>query len=272
MKRLHQAVRPLHMIPRHQLRSSLYALAVLGCALCLSVLSDRALAQSASGELSAAAPEGPQEGMESKPLRVHSVGHSIDHEAENVERLHALIEAYHRELQEAQRTVASEEEQAKRSEARTDAENLARIPFSADKVRLNGSEGSTALSQITLRLADNNIPESRRETAPICSIRTQLHGSLISSERRSLRPVGKNHYVARIRLQAGDTSLRIQEQRWDVRLPRNMSDSEFLITLYRAPGSESELHLFAIDDLLAEDAPHIPAWLPDDIQLTAKSG
>ena len=153
-----------------------------------------------------------------------------------------------------------------------DAEKISRIPFSVDKIRLNGAEGSTALSEITRRLTDPNIPESRRDVAPICGIRTQLFGSLIASERRSLKPVGKNNYVAQIRLQPGDTTLRIKEDRWEIQLPQNVNAGDFLITLYIPPDSPPQLHLFAIDDLLAEQDPHIPAWLPDDIKLKSRSG
>ncbi len=210
--------------------------------------------------------------MESKPLRGHALGYSLEQEKENVERLRSLLAEYYTELQEAARTMPSEEELAQRQAAQQDAAKLAKIPFSADKVRLNGSEGSTALTQITLRLADQNIPESRRDIAPICSIRTRLFGSLIGSERRSLKPVGKNHYIAKIRLQPGDTTVRIQDDRWEIRLPEDMSASEYIITLYRPPGAEAELHIFSIDDLLAEDEPHIPAWLPEDVQLNTQAG
>lgn len=215
---------------------------------------------------------GASRSMESKPLRMASRDYSVLSEQEHVERLHALLSNYYAELQEAARTLPSEEELAARAAARVDAEKLARIPFNADKVRLNGVEGSIALGQITRRLSDPNIPESRRDVALICSIRTQLFGSLIASERRSLRPVGKNNYVARIRLQPGDTTLRIKDDRWEIQLPRNLNAGDFLITLYVPPDSPPELHLFAITDLLAEEDPHIPAWLPDDIDLKSRSG
>jgi len=94
----------------------------------------------------------------------------------------------------------------------------------------------------------------------------------LASERRGLRPVGKNHFVARTRLQPGDTTLRIMEHRWDMQLPRNIDAGDYLITLYAPPGIEPELHLFAVDDLLAEHDPHIPAWLPDEVNLTPRSG
>lgn len=225
-------------------------------------------------QLAEAAPQISEEnrGMESKPLRTYGRNYSLDREAENVERLHRLLASYYAELQEAAQTLPSAEELAARSAAQLDADKLSRIPFSADKVRLNGAEGSTALTQITRRLTDPNVPESRRDIAPICGIKTRLFGSLIASENRSLKPVGKNHFVARLRLQPGDTTLRIMDNRWEVRLPQNVSAADFMITLYTPPGGAVELHVFAIQDLLAQDDPHIPAWLPANLDLKSRSG
>jgi hypothetical protein len=99
-----------------------------------------------------------------------------------------------------------------------------------------------------------------------------LFGSLIASEQRSLRPVGKNNYVARIRLQPGQTTLRIKESRWEILLPQHVNAGDFLITFYAPPNSTPELHLFSVDDLMAEQNPHIPAWLPQDMNLKSRSG
>jgi hypothetical protein len=212
------------------------------------------------------------EAIESKPLRTHSADYTLEQEAENVERLHSLLSGYYTELQESARILPTAEEISRREAAQRDARKLSKIPFSVDKVRLNGSEGSTALTQITQRLMDSSVPESRRDIAPICSIKTRLFGSLVGSETRSLKPVGKNHYVARIRLQPGDTTLSIQDQRWQVRVPQNLNARDFLVTLYRPPGAAPELHVFAIDDLLAEERPHIPAWLPDELKINSRAG
>lgn len=211
-------------------------------------------------------------GMESKPLRLSGVDYTQAHEAEKVERLHELLETYHAEVQEASRTLPTEDELERRETARRDAERLARIPFSADKVRLSGSEGSTALAIISERLSDPQIAESRRDIALICVIKTRLFGELVGSENRSLKPVGKNHYVARVRLQPGDTTLSIQGNQWTLRLPDNASGQDFLLTLYRPPQDSPVLHVFAVDDLLALDQPHVPAWLPDDLKIRSRSG
>ena len=214
----------------------------------------------------------PPDAIETKPLRTTTRDYTLTEEAENVARLRALLAGYYTELKESALSLPSEQERLQREEARRDAERIAQIPFSPDKVRLNGFEGSTALAQITRRLADPDLPESRRDVAPICSIKTRLFGSLVGSENRSLQPVGKSHYIARIRLQPGDTTLYIQGDRWEVRLPRDVSAQEFLITLYRPPGGSPELHVVSVDELLAEDDPHIPAWLPDNLQLDPGAG
>ena len=236
------------------------------------IIAARQLAAAVEAGEAARSAQGPETARESKPLRMATPAYSMAREEEHVRRLHALLTNYYAELQEAARTLPSEEELAARAAAQLDAERLSRIPFSIDKVRLNGAEASTALSQITQRLSDPNIPESRRDIAPICGIRTQLFGTLIASERRSLKPVGKNHYIARVRLQPGDTTLRIRENTWEAQLPKDVNAGDYLITLYAPPGTPPELHLFAVDDLLAEQDPHIPAWLPDEINLSPRAG
>lgn len=240
----------------------------------VTLLQERIIASRApqAAEVALAEPPTQEPAMESKPLQVHSSSYNLDLEKENVARLHALLTEYYAELQEAARTLPSEEEIAKREVARRDAEKLAKIPFSVDKVRLNGSEGSTALTRITQRLSDSKIPESRRDMAPICSIKTRLFGNLVSSESRSLKPVGKHNYIAKIRLQPGDTTLRIQGHRWEIRLPQDINAADYLVTLYQPPRSEPELHVFAVDDLLAEENPHIPAWLPAEVNLKSRAG
>ena len=206
---------------------------------------------------------------ENKPLYPANIDYTHDFEAENVERLHQLLENYHAQVQEAARTLPTEEELDRRELARRDALKLSRIPFNANKVRLTGAEASTALAHITERLIDPEIPESRRDISLICVIRTRLFGQLVASESRSLTAVGKNHYVARVRLQPGNTTLIIMEDRWEIRLPDHVNGRDYLITLYRPPVGEPELHAFAIDDLLAVDRPHIPAWLPDELNINS---
>jgi len=151
--------------------------------------------------------EAHEQPLETKPLRAQPVRHVLAQEADTVDRLHTLLEGYYIEQQEAARVLPTHDELARRESAQRDAQTMERIPFSIDKVRLTGEEGSTALADITQRLMDPTIPESRRDIAPICNIRTRLFDTLVASESRSLRPVGKNHYIARVRLQPGDTVL-----------------------------------------------------------------
>lgn len=196
---------------------------------------------------------------------------SAKDDAGNVARLHALLQSYYRELQESALILPTPEELSHREAAQRDAESLDNIPFSADKVRLSGSEGSTALADITKRLMDPDIPESRRDIAPIYLVKTRLFDTLVASESRSLRPVGKNHYIARIRLQPGDTTISILSSHWELQLPQHAESRDHLVTLYRPVDGAPELHVFAIDDLLSNDKHHIPAWLPVDLDVTSKA-
>lgn len=227
---------------------------------------------SAVKPVTSSAPSSAATGMESRPLTLPSSGHSLAREAENVARLYGLLESYYSDLQESMQTLPGPEEIARREAAIADAQRLASIPFSAGKIRLNGPEGSTALAQISKRLADPNIPESRRDVAPICSVRTRLFGNLIAGDRLSLTPVGKNHYVARIRFQPGDTTLRVKDMRWELRLPDDINASDYLVTLYAPPGANAELHVVAVEDLLGAEEAYLPAWLPADLRLNPAAG
>ena len=195
-----------------------------------------------------------------------------DEQAKEVSRLLNLLTDYYDDLRESLNKMPSAEELARREADQEDAASLAEIPFSADKVRLNGAEGITALARIAERLGDDGIPESRRDIAPICGIKTRRFGTLVASENRSLKPVGKNQYIARVRLQPGDTTLRINTHKWELKLPQNISASDYLVTLLLPKSGAPELHVFAIDDLLAEDPPYIPTWLPQELNIKPKGG
>lgn len=217
----------------------------------------------------------PKTEIESRPLRTlepDSPMASIAREEESVTRLLSLLARHYFELQESLETQPNPEEVAARKAAQNDANALAYIPYSVDKVRLSGSEGSTALALITQRLGDSSIPESRRDVARIFSIKTRLHGSLVASENRSLKPVGKHHYVAKVRLQPGNTSVQVGTNRWEIRLPEDISTAYYLITLYTPPTGKPEFHIFSVTDLLAQENPYIPAWLPSELQLTTAAG
>jgi hypothetical protein len=194
------------------------------------------------------------------------------HEDESVARLLTLLSNHYTELEDSKRILPSAEELALRDAALLDADTLAKIPFSAEKIRLNGEEGSTALALMSERLSDSTIPESRRDIALICSIKTRLYGSLIASENRSLKPVGKGHYIAKVRLQPGESTLRVGGNEWEVHLPQNISASDHLITMYMPPSAKPELHVISIPDLLAQEKSHIPAWLPPEINLKPTAG
>jgi hypothetical protein len=191
---------------------------------------------------------------------------------EDVFRLLALLNQYHHDRLESLKRQPTAEELARREASRQDADSLAKIPFSADKVRLNGAEGITALARISQRLSNDDIPETRRDIAPICGLKTRLYGSLIASENRSLKPIGKGQYIARVRLQPGDTTLRVQSHRWELRLPQSIDSADYLITLFLPKSGEPELHVFAVDALWGEESPYIPAWLPDELNIKPMAG
>jgi hypothetical protein len=212
------------------------------------------------------------EPAEARTTALYSDEYTLAQEAENVERLHKLLQNYYEELEESARILPTSEELAQRELAQRDAESLNKIPFSVDKVRLSGSEASTALAEISQRLMDPRIPESRRDIAPICNIKTRLLDTLISVENRSLTPVGKNHFIGRVRLQPGETTISILSEHWSVQLPEHAGVQDFVITLFRPVEGTPELHVFAVDDLLAESKPHIPAWLPEELDIKKQAG
>lgn len=238
----------------------------------VTLLQEEIVAPAGATEAAGATLQPPAKVLESKPLRAQPAQDVLAEEAASVDRLHSLLQGYYTEQEETDRVLPTQDELARRESAQRDAQTMERIPFSVDKVRLTGAEGSTALADITTRLMDPSIPESSRDIAPICNIRTRLFDTLVASESRSLRPVGKNHYIARVRLQPGDTTLTIRSNRWELNLPLHADASDFLVTLYHPPGGTEELHVFAVEDLLALQDPHIPAWLPAELELTAPTG
>jgi hypothetical protein len=194
-------------------------------------------------------------------------------EALTVRRLQTLLlNHYALEEKEVEPLQPSPEEIAQRQAAKQQAQKLSSHPFSASKIHLNGSEGSTALANITQRLTDPSIPESRRDTAPIFAIKTRLFDTLIYSDSRSLQPVGKNHYVARVRIQPGDTTMSILSESWAFNLSKHSNAQDFIITLYRPLDAGPELHVFALEDLLSQSNPHIPAWLPTEMYIKTSNG
>jgi len=208
-----------------------------------------------------------QQGYESKPLRETVPDYSQELEDAHVSRLQNLLRSYHREQQEAADTQPTAEELDARVQASEAAAGLDRIPYNVNKVYLTGIEGSMALAEITRRLSDPSIPESRRDNSPVCAIRTYLFGNLIAGERRSFRPVGKHHYLLKHNLQPGTSTLSIAGHSWEVHIPEDTHSQAYLITLYKPPGTDPQFHVFPVADLLAADDPHIPAWLPNDLRI-----
>jgi hypothetical protein len=210
----------------------------------------------------------PPQGVESKPLRDSVPDYSIAAQEAQVQRLQELLRGYRDEQAQAILTQPTAEEMIQREQASRDVAILSPIPFSPDKVRLNGAEGSQALVEITRRLSNPDMPESRRDYAPICSFRTYLYGSLIADEKRSFKAVGKHHFVLKQHLQPGNTTVSISGHSWDVRLPDDSHSQEYLITLYKPPGVKPQFHVFPVAELVATEDAHIPAWLPEELQIS----
>ena len=205
----------------------------------------------------------PEPVIESKPLRTQTPDYSDEAEAAQVTQLRKLLKDYYVEEELAREIGPSAEEVVAREAASRDAAQLDKIPFNVSKVRLSGAEASIALAQVTRRLANPDIPETRRYPVPVYSVKTHLFGNLIASEQRSMTPVGKYHYISRIELQPGDTTVHMLGYRWQVNLPDDIHTQAYLITLYKPPGTKPEFHIFSIEELLAEEHAHIPAWLPE---------
>jgi len=241
---------PTHTVWR---KTTLFALLM-----CTAVFSTQAVIPAVAESAVAASPA-PDEGYHSR-------------DSKDVARLLSLLSRHYAALEESKKTQPTDRELAQRLAAQRDAADLANIPFSADKVRLNGQEANTALARMTQRLSDKKIPESRRDIVLICAIETRLFGTLIASENRSLKPAGKNQYVARIRLQPGESTLRVGNDLWEVSLPQDINAADYLITLFAPPDRTPEFHIFSIADLLELDKPHIPAWLPTGINLNSSAG
>ena len=182
-----------------------------------------------------------------------------EQEAENVARLHRMLESYH-----SDQPVTAPADSGPAPAAAVSPEPPAII---SDDVLLRGSAGSNALAEITQRLADPAIAESQRDTALICLVRTHLFDTLVGRENRSLKPVGKHHFAGTARLQPGTTTLGIQSRLWQVQLPPETPAKDYLITLYSPDNAAPELHVIAVEDLLAAGQPPIPAWIPPDLEI-----
>jgi len=134
---------------------------------------------------------------------------------------------------------------------------------------LSGADGSLVLAEFNRRLSDPALPESGRDVAPICSIRTYLYGNLIAGEQRSFQPVGKYQYLLKQHLQPGVTTVKLPGHSWELHVPEDSQSQEYLLTLYQPPGEEPRLHAFPLAELRATRDAHIPPWLADDLDLHA---
>lgn len=210
------------------------------------------------------------------PLGVHAEGaQATTVEDQRVERLQDILRAYYTDSEPPPRQsteAAVDPNEPGTPEAvatkAADGEESKALPtaaFATDQVYLNGSQAAALLAQFTRRLDDPRIPDLHRDVAPICSVKTRLFDTLVDSERLSLKPVGKHHYVGSLKLQPGVSTFSIKSQQWNADIPPDGKAREHLITFYRYPGKKPQLHTFAIEELVAAGVTDAPAWLPPDI-------
>lgn len=184
---------------------------------------------------------------------------------QEVARLQSILQAYYSDSAPALPAAAAKTASAPEPGPSAEPAPLTQADYSADKVYLTGVEGNVVLAQFTRRLKDPRIPELHRDVAPICTVKTRLFDTLVDSERLSLKPVGKNHYIASLKLQPGESTFAIKSQEWQVKVPEDSAAREHVITFYRHPGGKPQLHTFAVEDLLATGDTLVPDWLPPDI-------
>jgi hypothetical protein len=133
-------------------------------------------------------------------------------------------------------------------------------PFGPQKVLLRAADMQIAVDEIERRLNDARIDERRSDAPLICALQTRLGGSLVASTPYSMTHIGKHHFLTRIALAAGVSTLSAADQRWRIELPTDSGGSSFLLTLYAPPVGVWELHALPLAALEAERDSY-PAWL-----------
>ncbi len=187
---------------------------------------------------------------------------STDSETQAVQRLRDLIAAYYADLQRSELGTPTPDQLAERKAELEQSRALANVHIDPGKLLLNGIEGNVLLRQMTEHLADPSQPEYRRQTAPICSIRTRRQGSLVASHNRSLQPVGKHLYVAEVSIASGNTTLRVQNNEWTFDSEHGSLPQHYLVTLNASPDRAPEMHLISVAALQSASNAQIPVWLP----------
>ncbi len=183
-------------------------------------------------------------------------------EAVAVQRLRSLIAAYYADLQRSERDTTTPDELAARKAALAQSLALAKVQVDPQQLLLSGIEGNALLRRMNDYLSSDDALEFRRQTAPICSIRTRQLGSLVASENRSLQPVGRHLYVGEATIASGHTTLRVFNTEWQLETSTGGLPQHYLVTLKVLPETAPEMHLVRIDDLQHAPNAYIPDWLP----------
>jgi len=144
-------------------------------------------------------------------------------------------------------------------------QTLASRPLPADRVLLDGRDGSTLLARIALRREQG---EAAAADPVSVSLETRLFGSLVHSGRVSLHPVSATDYLGETALAPGDTVIRGGNERWELQLRRTASTRHFVLALSTAPAQSGPvLHAFPVEAYLAA-RPYRPVWLPPALSIS----
>lgn len=178
-----------------------------------------------------------------------------------------MLQAFYSVQEQSAQNLLSRQEKEARQRASQEATALSANTYDSGKVRLSGAEGNLVLAEFSRRLYDPELPDPRRDIPPVCSIRTWLFDNLIAGEQRSFQPVGKYHYLLKEQLQPGQTTVRVSGHSFLIDIPEESHSQAYLLTLYKPPGQQPQLHAFPVAELIAVSEAHIPPWLPDELEL-----
>ena len=177
-----------------------------------------------------------------------------DPNAEEVARLKSLLNRYY-----AVEALAAAQTE---SDTQQDlAQGSTEGGYPADKVRLSGPEGVSAIQDITARLEKEIMAGQRREVDIIFHIEVRREGELMSSSSHSLKSLGKSQFVTKVSLRGGTARVTVRKDTWTVELSGDDA-SDYLITLNKPRSGTPELHFIPVEELKATHWTELPPWLP----------
>ena len=139
---------------------------------------------------------------------------------------------------------------------------LEQVTIDRGKIRLSGTEGVTALSLFSERLANSPADAAQRTVDEVLHVEIRQGGRLVSSSTHGLRALGRAQYIGKLSLPTGDVSMRVRSKQWSVELTGSNA-ADYLVTLHAPRDGKAQLHLIPVEELKATRWPDIPAWVPD---------